>query len=408
MGEDPLTRPANSVAPIPILTIEALEADPHGMFRHYRALTPVIATERGATIVLRAVDVEPLMRDPRVFSSGTKLVEMQGVTSGALFDMFQFGMLTANGAEHRKRRSPFTRTFAAGMIAALRPEIRQGADALIDEWQDAGEVDLVDRYAALLPARVISAILGLPPADIPRFTRLVYSVSRILSFTFSPDELAAIQEDARELYDYVEALLAGRRQSASGDFLSIYLAEAATKDELSQVEIVVQIIILIAAGTDTTRVAMASQVSLLLQHREQWDALRADPRLAHQAVAEALRFEPSVASVGRLTQQDINIGEAVIPAGHFLILSTMSASRDEAVYERADSFDIHRTDQRRLHTVFGGGVHRCLGEALAWAELEEGLTVLADRLPQLNLAGAPPAIRGHMGIRRIGEMPLVW
>jgi cytochrome P450 len=157
-----------------------LESDPHGVFRQYRARAPVIATDRGATIVLRAADVEPLMRDPRVFASGTKLVEMQGVTSGALFDMFQFGMLTANGAEHRKRRSPFSRTFAAGMIAALRPEVRHGAGALIDEWQGAGEVDLVSRYAALLPARVISAILGLPTADIPHFTRLVYRAPRTI------------------------------------------------------------------------------------------------------------------------------------------------------------------------------------------------------------------------------------
>ncbi len=390
--------------PVPTLTVAELEANPHGVFRHHRASTPVIVTERGITIVLRAADVERLMRDPSLLASGTRLVEMQGVTGGALFDMFQYGMLTANGAEHRRRRSPFTRSFAAGMISALRPAIRASATRLIDEWH--GEVDLVEQYAAELPARVISAILGLPEADIPRFTALVYSVSRIISFTFPPDQLAQIEADGCELYDYVDAVLQRRRERPRDDLLSAYLADAATRGELSPVEIVVQIVILIAAGTDTTRVAMASQVSLLLQHREQWDAVRADPSLTHQAVAEAIRFEPSVGSVGRQLVQDVTIGDVPLAAGSFLILSTMSASRDEAVHARPDTFDIHRTDQRRLHPVFGGGAHRCLGEALAWAELEEGLTVLAARRPRLRLAGPPPPVRGHMGIRRIGAMPV--
>ena len=98
----------------------------------------------------------------------------------------------------------------------------------------------------------------------------------------------------------------------------------------------------------------------------------------------------------------------ILPAGKFAILSTMSAMRDERVYERPDAFDIRRTDHPRLHPVFGGGPHRCLGEALARAELEEGLLVLAARLPQLHLTGDGPRLRGHSGIRRIGDMRVCW
>jgi cytochrome P450 len=393
---------------IPTLSVQALEADPHGVFRHYRPLTPVIAREGGGFIVLRAADVEGLIRDSRVRQAETEMLEQRGVADGALFDLFRFGMVTSNGAAHRRRRAPFTRTFAAAMIAALRPAIRQGAEALIGEWRDRHEVDLVDQYAALIPARTISTMLGLPDEDIPTFTKLVYSVSRFLSFTFAPEELDGIRDDARALYSYVEALLANRRQAPGSDVLSTFLADAAAKDELSAVEVVVQVVILIIGGTDTTRVAMASQVSLLLQHRAQWDAVREDPSLARQAVAEALRFEPSVGSVGRVALEDIVLDDTLIPAGQFLTLSTMSAMRDDAAQARPDVFDIHRTDGRRLHLVFGGGAHRCLGEALAWAELEEGLCTLAARLPGLRLAGAPPPLRGHMGIRRIGEMPVAW
>jgi cytochrome P450 len=86
----------------------------------------------------------------------------------------------------------------------------------------------------------------------------------------------------------------------------------------------------------------------------------------------------------------------------------MSAMRDDAVYRNPDRFDIHRTDNPRLHLVFGGGAHRCIGEALAKAELEEGLSVLAARLPQLRLAAGMPKLQGHAGIRRIGAMRVRW
>ena len=125
------------------------------------------------------------------------------------------------------------------------------------------------------------------------------------------------------------------------------------------------------------------------------------------AVAEAMRFEPSVASTSRITTENIEVGGVVLPAGRMVVLSTMSSMRDERAYERPDVFDISRTDQPRLHPVFGGGAHRCLGEALARVELEESLAVLAARIPQLRLDKAP-AIKGHTGIRRVDSMRLSW
>jgi cytochrome P450 len=104
-----------------------------------------------------------------------------------------------------------------------------------------------------------------------------------------------------------------------------------------------------------------------------------DPSLIPGAVSEAMRFEPSVASFVRVTTEDIEVGDAVLPARQFIILSTMSGARDEEAYERPDVFDIRRTDQAPLFPAFGAGAHRCIGEALARVELEESLAALAAR-----------------------------
>lgn len=392
---------------LPVLTEEQFAEDPHATFRLYRADYPVVAHQTGTRIVLRQEDIERLSKDPRLLASGTEFPKMLGVTGGSLFDAFEYGMLTANGEVHRRRRAPFSRTFAARAMAELRPVIRRTAERLIEDWRAAGQVEFVEQFASRFPATVISDLLGLPQRDIPTFTRHVYDVTRFVNLSVRPEEIALAEDAMRHLLGYVEALLDDRRREPRGDFLSTFLAAAEEAGELSPVEMLFQIIILIIAGTDTTRVAIVMQVCLLLQHREQWNEVCLDPALIPAAVAEALRYEPSAASFGRVTTEAVDLHGFTIPAGTLCTLSTMSAMRDERVYPNPDVFDIHRAGPTRLHPVFGAGVHRCIGEALARIELEESLGALTAALPQLRLETAP-TILGYTGIRRVDRMHLSW
>jgi cytochrome P450 family 103 len=392
---------------IPTITLQELEADPHGAFRAYREKYPVVRHETGGYFVLRFADVDRLSKDLRFRPSGTMFPEMQGISSGTIFDAFDYGMLTADGDVHRRRRAPFSRLFAARAINEMRPRIRRTAEDLLEDWYGVGELDFFEEFAAKLPARVIADLLGLPREDIPEFTLLVYEVTKVLSFGLSPDDIVGIEKAGQRLREYVDKILDERRRNPLGDFLSAFLAAANESGEMSPEEMLYQIFALIVGGTDTTRVAIAMQVALLLQHREQWDEVCRDPAQVPAAVAEAMRFEPSGAAVFRVTSEDVDVGGTVIPTGQLVILSTMSAMRDEMAYDRPDVFDIHRTNQPRLHPVFGYGAHRCIGEAIARAELEESLSAITARIPQLNL-DVPPKIDGHFGIRRADAMRVSW
>ena len=400
-------RAALVVEELPVLKVADLDADPHGMFRRYRAGYPFVRHENGGYLVLRRADVERLSNDPRTAATETMHPEMYGVPEGALFDLFEQGMLTANGAVHRRRRSPFSRSFAVRTMADLRPQIRRSSEELIESWYADGRVEFVSQFASELPARVIGDLLGLPRADIPSFTKLVYLVTRFLSGSILPNEIPESEAACQELRDYVEKTLQDRRRTPRHDFLSNFLAKADAAGELSPLEIIFQIVQLIVGGTDTTRVAIVVQLALLLRYREQWDAVRRDPSLIPGAIAEAMRFEPSVASFARVTTEKIEVGGVVIPTGQLLLFSTMSGARDEEAHERPDVFDIRRIDQPRLLPAFGAGAHRCIGEALARVELEESLAALAARIPHLQLDQAP-AIKGHLGIRRVDTMRLSW
>jgi cytochrome P450 len=367
----------------------------------------VVRHETGPYFVLRSADIERLARDPRCRASETAVPALYGLSEGALFDTLEHGMLTANGEVHRRRRAPFSRAFAFRAIAMMRPIIRRGAEELIDEWHGDGKADLVEQFASPLPARVISDLLGLPHADIPEFTKLVYEMTRFFSLDLSSDDVPPIEAAAQQLKRYVEDTIDDRRRKPREDFLSTFLAAADAAGEMSPIEIIIQILQVIVGGTDTTRVAIVMQAALLLRHSEQWTAVVRDPAVIPAAVAEAMRFEPSVASFSRVALEDVEVDGAVVPEGALVVLSTMSAMRDETVYDRPDAFDIGRVKRPRIHPIFGVGVHRCLGEALAVAELEESLAVLTQRIPQLRLDQAP-AIKGASGIRRVDALQVSW
>jgi cytochrome P450 len=391
----------------PTLSIAQLDANPHGLFRRYRLLTPFVRREDDTYIAIRWGDVERLATDPRTRQVETERLISQGISSGALFDIFANTMLYSNGATHRRRRAVFSRAFASRLITELRPRIRAVAQLLIERVARHGEMNLLDDYAAQIPALIISDVLGLPESDLPDFTRWVYSISRAFSFCCTIEELPQVEDAARHLNTYVGELIAKHRSSPREGFLSVFATDLERESDLSTLEALAQIITVIIAGSDTTRAAMALQAALLLQHTEQWEAALHDAALVPGAVLEALRYEPSVGSTPRFTLDDIQVGGYVVPAGRMLSLSTLSAMRDPALYCDPDSFNIRRNDHPRRHLVFGGGAHRCLGEMLARAELEEGLAALLERLPNLTLVDSPKVV-GHSGIRRVSPMRVGW
>lgn len=389
------------------IPFKTLMADPHAAYRAARALGPVAGFRDGSFMALRAADVTRLLGDARVRQIGVEGMQVAGVPEGPFLDWGRETLLLSHGRDHIRRRTPLARAFAFPLMNALRPAIRAAAHRLVDGWTPGAPVELRDAFAAQLPARTIAEILGAPEDDVPEFTRLVYQMAQGLTFGARPEAYAPVHEAAAGLRDYVDGLLADRRASPRDDFLSQYVARVDGDADLSPSEIVTQIVTVIIGGADTTRAAMTALVSLLMDHRDQWEAVCADEGLAAGAVAEGLRFEPSVGSVAVLTLEPVEASGLTVPAFRVLSLSMMSAMRDEALYADPERFDIRRTDHPRLHLIFGGGPHRCLGEALARAELEEGLIALTRAWPGLRRQGPGVRMTGVGGIRSASTLTVV-
>lgn len=392
---------------VPTISTAEIEGNAHDAFKRYRASYPIAILETGGYVVLRHADVSRLSEDPRLCATGTAIPTHSGITQGALFDIFQHGMLTANRHDHQRRRSAISRAVAGEVIGEFRTSVRKAARKLIDGYHEAGEVELGRDYAAKLPILALAGMLGLPDFEVSAFMRDIDQMNEFFRPNATPARMAEAEFAAKRVQDSLRALVASKGLGRSGDFLSRYLSMVDADQDVSGTEAIIQLVQLIIGGTESVRVAMVAQTANLLSSRAQWEAVCENPALASSAVSEALRFEPGIAGVVRISTDDIDVDGWIIPAGQMVILSSMSALRDERMFDQPDRFNIFRSDLVPLHLAFGGGAHKCVAEALGRAELEEGLSVLAERLPSMMLK-AQPAFMGHVFVRRATECWVTW
>lgn len=393
-----------SLADIPRMTNYDASADDHAYLRAYRDTAALAISPAGFPIALRHASIAPLSDPVTTRQLETESIRKQGISAGPIFELFSRSMLFSNAGLHKKRRGPVARTFAFKLMEGMRGEVSRLAGDIVLAARGEDDLDFLEDFAGEVPARIIAQILGLPESEMPRFRKLVYSVTRAFKVGFDRSQQAEIERDFDVLIAEVDRLLDERKRQPQDDFLSRLMADAHERFELSLDDIRWQVITLIIGGSDTTRLALCSTLALLLSHPEQWQAFCRDPEgLKKQVVQEGLRFEPPIASFGRVTLADVELDGMVLPAGSPVSVCLLSAMRDERVYAAPFTFDIFRNDHPRWHPAFGTGEHRCLGEALARAELEECLAAIARLAPGARLLRAP-VVRGLNGIRRIDQM----
>jgi len=201
----------------------------------------------------------------------------------------------------------------------------------------------------------------------------------------TPAEQVEIAGNMRRYWDYcaefVRARIAEPRDDFTSDLVRVHLADPA---QVSELEITSVIYGLSFAGHETTTNLTSNAVRRLLEHREQWTALCAEPSLIPNAVEEVLRHDTSVIAWRRITTKPARIGEVDIPAGAKLLLLLGGTGRDPERFADPARFDVHREDAGR-HLAFGKGIHFCLGAPLARMEARIVLELLTAAAPDLEL-----------------------
>jgi cytochrome P450 len=182
--------------------------------------------------------------------------------------------------------------------------------------------------------------------------------------------------------------IATLRRNPGDDLLSELVKINQDGDRLSDEELRVNTLLLLGAGFETTVNLIGNAVALLLEHRDQLEALQADPSGWPNAVDEVLRYDSPVQVTVRVANRATEVAGEPVPAGRAFVLMLGAANRDPEVFSDPDRFDVTRPDAR-LHLAFSAGIHYCLGAQLARLEAAIALQTLFERFPDLALAGTP-------------------
>jgi cytochrome P450 len=366
--------------------------------RHWLARNPM------GVIVTRYEDVAAILRDRRFHSAFSMLAEISGMEDDEYFQSRRRSILALEGEEHARLRRLVAPAFTPRSADRLRPFMREVVTELVDGFSERGHCELVADLCEAYPIPIICQLLGAPREDWKLFSAWATDIFRVFNGNFAED-LPAIKKASAELDAYVAHLIEERRDRPAQDLLSDLIAVEEGGDRLSGDELVMLAEAVLMAGTDTTRNQLACSVALLADRPEQWRALAEQPGLATTAVEETMRFLGAVRGTSRFASEDVVYRDVLFPAGTMVGLSMVGANFDPGVWDSPDELDLGRTSKIQQMT-FGSGVHYCLGASLARAELQEALPVLAQRMPNLTLAGPVEWKPDNVGIWGPARLPL--
>lgn len=287
--------------------------------------------------------------------------------------------------DHGRIRKNTQIAFSPARNKKLEPYIRRLVNNAIDSFELDKRADLVKQMVYELPALVLFELLGISNEDVQQIK--MWADSRLILSFGKPnvEEQLVAAGHLADYWDYCLDLVQQRLETPLDDLPSDMLATRNGDDSILTIEDINNVVFgLLLAGHETTTNMSGNAILCLLQHRENWDAIIADPSLIPNAVEECLRFRSSVVAWRRLTKTDVEISSVKISAGERILCFLPSGNRDETHIENGEQFDIYRKDAR-AHISFGFGRHFCLGAPLARLELQVILEELSRRLPGLRL-----------------------
>ncbi|MFH8571868.1 cytochrome P450 [Streptomyces sp. NPDC017993] len=312
----------------------------------------------------------------------------------------QPSFLRLDDPEHSRLRRMLTGDFIVKRAEAQRPQLQRIVDEALDRMIASGSpADLVQEFALPVPSRVICLLLGVPYEDHEFFER---HTTTLVDLQTPPEGIRSAQ---RELTAYLTELAQHKRRHPDDSLLSRLVA----RGELNEAECAAMGMVLLVAGHETTANMISFGTLALLRHPAQAARLRAEPALLKGAVEELLRYL-SVVHFGlpRAALEDVEVGGTQIRAGEGVLCMLSAANRDEAVFADAGRLDLTR-DARR-HVAFGFGVHQCIGQPLARAEMQIALGTLLRRLPDLRLAVPYEELtyRTDKAVYGVRALPVAW
>lgn len=406
--QHPTTLAFELIAGVPEVVV-----DPYPHYRALREQSPVhrveLPTGDVLLILTRYDDCKAVLAHHAFGKDDNQVRRAAGILGQELPELQSTGyarpMLFLNPPDHTRIRGLVSRAFTPRRVESLRGRIDELVAETLADLGSGGEVELLDRLAFPLPVAVIGELVGVPPSDWPQFRSLVRTASASLELNAGAEVLLAADEALGAMGDYFDHLIGLRRDDPRDDLLSALLAVEDEGDTIAHDEIIANVILLFAAGFETTTNLIGNGTMDLCRHPDQLARLRADRSLLPSAVEEILRFDSPVQLDGRTALADTELPDGTpVARGETALTLLGAANRDPSRFADPEAFDIGRADNAPLS--FAWGIHHCLGAGLARVEGQCVFGGLLDRFGSIELLDDTPRWRRSLTLRGLESLPV--
>ncbi|OCB41588.1 cytochrome [Mycobacterium vulneris] len=359
-----------------------INANPYPTFARLREESPLYYNEQHDFYALsRFADVNKGLVDHETFSSAR----------GAIIELIKANIDIPSGALifedppiHTVHRKLLARMFTPRKINALEPKIREFCAQSLDPQVGAGKIDFIKDFGAIMPMRVISALLGIPEDD----QEMIRDHGNDQLRTEAGKPMKAAEQGLVD-GSIFETYIDWRKDNPSDDIMTDLLNVEFTDEhgvirKLTREELLIYINVVAGAGNETTTRLIGWAAKVLAEHPDQRRQLVENPALIPQAIEELLRYEPPAPHVARYVTRDVEYYGQTVPEGSVMMMLIGAAVRDSRQFPPdGEVFDIHR--EQRQHLAFSVGTHYCLGSALARLEGRIALEEMLKRFPEWDV-----------------------
>lgn len=365
--------------------------DPYPLYHRLRSLSPLYRSVLGVSFATRYDDCAQILRDPRFIK-----FPVLGIRSTS--------MLSSNPPEHTRLRGLVSKAFTARTVEALRPGVERRIAELLGAIEEVGVVDFMSTVGFPLPISIIGEMLGVPREDRGQFHGLVRDSTAILEFGATAEDRERAERARAVIDSYFVDLFAERRARPADDLISALIGARDDGDRLSEDELLSTVVLIFAAGFETTTNLLGNGLAALLANPHLWPRLQQHPDLVPAFVEETLRYDASIQVQGRRATEDVKMGDSVVEAGEAVTTLLGAGNRDPSRFEAPDHFDVDRPNNQ--HLSFGRGIHFCIGASLARLEAHLAFGALLERFSSIEAAGTPKR-RPGLTFRGFTSLPVV-
>jgi cytochrome P450 len=362
--------------------------NPYPTYAKLREIGPLCRGGTGRWVVTRYAEVSALLGDRRLAHHLPQQFHQFSLGEGLASEFSHRMLIHRDPPEHTRLRGLMSAAFHPSAVKRMSGHIGSMIDGLLEPVYEKGFLDVVSDLAFPLPVLIICELIGIPAEDRHEVGRKAIELCKVFSPVVPYEDRAAANATVGWLRDYVGRLIDTRRKRPTEDLLSQMLQAAAQDQEKStDDEIIDNTLFLFLASFETSIGVIATGCAALLKFPDQLERLRRDPSLVSTAVEEFMRYDSPLQSVGRLVLDRIEIGGRVLKKDRLLMLLIGSANHDETEFKDPERLDVGR--KPNPHLAFGGGVHYCLGAALARLEAAATFSRLVERFSAWEPAGQP-------------------